>query len=79
MILASTIAAYVISIFVGTYTRFLAVFAKVVLHVGPDGMGLLSAAPGIGAALSPMVKVPLKNAGTAKRCCGFPPKRRRFC
>jgi transmembrane secretion effector len=28
MILASTIAAYVISIFVGTYTRFLAVFAK---------------------------------------------------
>ena len=46
MILASIIAAYVISIFVGTYTRFLAVFAKDVLAVGPDGMGILMAAPG---------------------------------
>jgi predicted MFS family arabinose efflux permease len=55
MILASTIAAYVISIFVGTYTRFLAVFAKDVLHVGPDGMGLLVAAPGVGAVLSLIV------------------------
>jgi predicted MFS family arabinose efflux permease len=51
LILASIIAAYVISIFVGTYTRFLAVFAKDVLNVGPDGMGLLMAAPGVGAVL----------------------------
>jgi predicted MFS family arabinose efflux permease len=52
MILASVVAAYVISVFVGTYTRFLAVFAKDVLNVGPEGMGLLMAAPGIGAVLS---------------------------
>lgn len=55
MILASVIAAYVISIFVGTYTRFLAVFAKDVLAVGPDGMGILMAAPGVGAVLSLIV------------------------
>jgi hypothetical protein len=41
MILASIIAAYVLSIFVGNYTRFLAVFAKDVLQVGPEGLGLL--------------------------------------
>jgi predicted MFS family arabinose efflux permease len=55
MILASTVAAYVISIFVGTYTRFMAVFAKDVLNVGPDGLGLLMAAPGVGAVLSLIV------------------------
>jgi len=55
MILASTLAAYVISIFVGTYTRFMAVFAKDVLNVGPDGLGLLMAAPGVGAVLSLIV------------------------
>ena len=49
LILASTIAAYVLSIFVGTYTRFLPVFAKDVLNVGPEGLGLLMAAPGLGA------------------------------
>jgi hypothetical protein len=46
---------YVISIFVGTYTRFMAVFAKDVLNVGPDGLGLLMAAPGVGAVLSLIV------------------------
>ncbi|HSK30378.1 MAG TPA: MFS transporter [Candidatus Limnocylindria bacterium] len=45
----ASIIAYVISIFVGTYTRFLPVFAKDVLAVGPDGLGLLMAAPGVGA------------------------------
>jgi len=55
MILASTVAAYVISIFVGTYTRFMAVFAKDVLNVGPDGLGLLMAAAGVGAVLSLIV------------------------
>jgi predicted MFS family arabinose efflux permease len=55
IILASTVAAYVISIFVGTYTRFLAVFAKDILQVGPDGLGLLVAAPGVGAVLSLVV------------------------
>jgi MFS transporter, DHA1 family, staphyloferrin A biosynthesis exporter len=54
-ILASILAAYVISIFVGTYTRFLPVFAKDVLEVGPDGLGLLMAAPGVGAVCSLVV------------------------
>lgn len=55
MILASIIAAYVISIFVGIYTRFLAVFAKDVLQVGPEGLGLLVAAPSVGAVASLIV------------------------
>ena len=52
VILVSIGAAYVISVFVGTYQRFLPVFAKEVLNVGPEGLGILMAAPGLGAVLS---------------------------
>jgi hypothetical protein len=52
VILASIGAAYTISIFVGSYSRFLPVFAKEVLKVGPEGLGALMAAPGIGAIFS---------------------------
>lgn len=48
-ILASVAAAYTLSMFVSTYQRFLPVFAKEVLDVGPGGLGLLMAAPGVGA------------------------------
>jgi predicted MFS family arabinose efflux permease len=46
--LSSIIAAYTFAIFVVTYQSFLPVFAKEVLAVGPDGLGLLMAAPGAG-------------------------------
>jgi hypothetical protein len=52
VILASIAAAYIISIFVGTYNRFLPVFAKEILNVGPQGLGILMAAPGAGAITS---------------------------
>lgn len=52
VILSSIGAAYVLSIFVGTYQRFLPVFAKEVLDVGPEGLGVLMAAPGLGAITS---------------------------
>jgi predicted MFS family arabinose efflux permease len=52
LVLASTLAAYALSIFVGTYQRFLPVFAKDVLNVGPQGLGALMAASGVGAVLS---------------------------
>lgn len=67
MILASIIAAYVISIFVGTYTRFLAVFAKDVLQVGPEGLGLLVAAPGVGAVASLIVLGALEERSNRTR------------
>lgn len=73
-ILASIIAAYVISIFVGTYTRFLAVFAKDVLHVGPEGMGLLMAAPGVGAVLSLIVLGALEEKWSRKALLWFSAK-----
>lgn len=52
VILSSIIAAYTFSIFIVTYQRFLPVFAKEVLAVGPDGLGILMAAPGVGAIAS---------------------------
>jgi len=48
LILSSIMAAYTFSIFIVTYHRFLPVFAKEVLRVGPEGLGLLMAAPGVG-------------------------------
>lgn len=52
LVLSSTLAAYALSMFVGTYQRFLPVFAKDILHVGPDGLGALMAASGGGAVIS---------------------------
>jgi MFS family permease len=52
VILSSIGAAYTVSVFLGTYPRFLPVFAKEVLRVGPEGLGILHAAPGVGAILS---------------------------
>jgi MFS family permease len=52
LILSSIIAAYTFSVFIVTYQRFLPVFAKEVLQVGPEGLGLLMAAPGVGAIAS---------------------------
>jgi predicted MFS family arabinose efflux permease len=48
LILSSIVAAYTFSTFVVTYQRFLPVFAKEILDVGPEGLGLLMAAPGVG-------------------------------
>ena len=48
VILSSIVAAYTFAVFIVTYQGFLPVFAKEVLEVGPGGLGLLMAAPGIG-------------------------------
>jgi len=45
-------AAYILAVFVTTYQRFLPIFAKEILEVGPVGFGVLMSAPGIGAILS---------------------------
>lgn len=52
VILSSIVAAYTFSIFIVTYQRFLPVFAKEILNVGPEGLGLLMAAPGLGGIVS---------------------------
>ena len=48
VILSSILAAYTFAVFVVTYQSFLPVFAKEVLQVGPRGLGVLMAAPGLG-------------------------------
>ncbi len=48
VILSSIVAAYTFAVFIVTYQSFLPVFAKEVLEVGPKGLGLLMAAPGLG-------------------------------
>jgi MFS family permease len=48
LILSSIIAAYTFAVLIVTYQSFLPVFAKEVLAVGPEGLGLLMAAPGVG-------------------------------
>ena len=52
VVLAGTLAAYALSMFVGTYQRFLPIFAKDILKTGPEGLGALTAASGVGAVLS---------------------------
>ena len=48
VILSSIVAAYTFAMFIVTYQSFLPVFAKEVLQVGPRGLGILMAAPGLG-------------------------------
>jgi len=48
VILSSIVAAYTFAVFIVTYQSFLPVFAKDVLQVGPRGLGILLAAPGLG-------------------------------
>jgi MFS family permease len=48
LILSSIIAAYTFAVFIVTYQAFLPVFAKEIHQVGPEGLGLLMAAPGVG-------------------------------
>jgi predicted MFS family arabinose efflux permease len=52
LILSSIIAAYTFAVFIVTYQSFLPVFAKEVLQVGPEGLGMLMAAPGLGGIVS---------------------------
>jgi predicted MFS family arabinose efflux permease len=48
VILSSIVAAYTFAVLIVTYQSFLPVFAKEVLEVGPEGLGILMAAPGLG-------------------------------
>lgn len=52
VILSSIVAAYTFAVFIVTYQSFLPVFAKEVLQVGPEGLGILMAAPGLGGIVS---------------------------
>ncbi len=52
VILSSIAAAYTFAVFLVTYQSFLPVFAKEILEVGPEGLGILMAAPGLGGIVS---------------------------
>ena len=54
-VLALMMAAYVPRVFAVPYQTLMPVFQKDVLGVGPEGLGLLMAAPGVGAVLSVLI------------------------
>jgi predicted MFS family arabinose efflux permease len=60
-VLALMILAYVPRVFAVPYQTLMPVFQKDVLGVGPEGLGLLMAAPGVGAVLSVLVLASLTN------------------
>jgi predicted MFS family arabinose efflux permease len=52
VIRSSVVAAYTFAVCIVTYQSFLPVFAKEILEVGPEGLGILMAAPGLGGIVS---------------------------
>jgi len=75
-ILLSAMALDLFSVFFGGATALLPVYAADILHVGPQGLGLLRAAPALGAVVMSLLIVhrpPFKRAGRslALSVCGF--------
>lgn len=60
-VLALMTLAYVPRIFAVPYKTLMPVFQKDVLKVGPEGLGLLMAAPGVGAVISVLLMASLGN------------------
>jgi MFS family permease len=60
-VLALMILAYVPRIFAVPYQTLMPVFQKDVLNVGPSGLGLLMAAPGVGALLAVLILASVAN------------------
>jgi len=60
-VLALMILAYVPRVFAVPYQTLMPVFQKDVLKVGPEGLGLLMAAPGVGAVIAVLLLASLGN------------------
>lgn len=60
-VLALMLAALVPRVFAVPYQTLMPVFQKDVLHVGPEGLGLMLAAPGIGAVLAVFIMATLAH------------------
>jgi hypothetical protein len=75
-ILLGALSLDMFSVFFGGATALLPVFADEILHVGPKGLGILRAAPALGAVITSFVIVhrpPFERAGRtlALAVCGF--------
>lgn len=75
-ILLGALSLDLFSVFFGGATALLPVYADDILHVGPQGLGLLRAAPALGAVVTSLVIVhrpPFERAGRslALAVCGF--------
>jgi hypothetical protein len=74
--LLSALSLDLFSVFFGGATALLPVFADEILRVGPQGLGLLRAAPAVGAVVTSLIIVhrpPFQRAGRALAfaVCGF--------
>jgi MFS family permease len=71
-LILGTISLDLFAVLLGGAVALLPVFAREILNAGPRGLGLLRAAPGVGAALMALVMayVPLRrHAGVKMLCC----------
>jgi len=60
-VLALMILAYVPRVFAVPYQTLMPVFQKDVLKIGPEGLGMLMAAPGVGAVIAVLILASLAN------------------
>lgn len=60
-ILLTILLAYMVAAFGNPYMRFLPIWAKDILKIGPQGFGVLMAAPGLGALVAALVLATLGN------------------
>jgi MFS family permease len=67
-VLLAALTLDLFSVFFGGATALLPIFAADILHVGPEGLGLLRAAPSVGAVVMSLVlahRPPLRRSGAA--------------
>jgi MFS family permease len=64
-LILATITLDLFAVLLGGATSLMPVYAKDILHVGPEGLGWMDAAPSVGAVIVAVVlaRVPLKKAG----------------
>ncbi len=72
-VLLGAILLDLLAVLFGGAVALLPVFARSILHVGTTGLGVLRAAPAVGALLGAVfiTRHPIERPGGARRCCSW--------